>query len=156
MLPRFSGRRGFRLLGRDDQLSEPRVRHAVLGAIGVETLAAGDAGGGLEAAGGGVEAAMDDLAVARGGLEADRIGAFEHDDLVPGQRQRARRGQPDDPGADHDRFDLIHRSASWDWDSGGILAETLPTARVRGAGAGNSLLAGNFRPQALAVPIYAE
>ena len=38
------------LLGRDDQLAEPRVRHAVLGAIGVETLAAGDAGSGLQAA----------------------------------------------------------------------------------------------------------
>ena len=32
------------LLGRDDQLAEPRVRHAALGAIGVEPLAAGDAG----------------------------------------------------------------------------------------------------------------
>ena len=101
----------FGLLGRDDQLAEPRVRHAALGAIGVEALAPGDAGHGLEAAGRVVEAAMDDLAVARGGLEADRIGAFEDDDLVPGQCQRARRRQPDDPGADHHRFDLVHRCA---------------------------------------------
>ena len=72
---------------------------------------------------------MDDLAVARGGLEADRVGAFEDDDLMPGQRQRARRRQPDDPGADHDRFDLIHRwvhrPASQDWEQAGHLGRNL-------------------------------
>ncbi len=116
----------FGLLGRDDQLAEPRVRDAALGAIGVEALAAGDAGRGLEAAFRVIEPAVDDLAVARGGLEADRIGALKDDDLVSGKRQRTRRRQPDDTGADHDRFDLVHRhvhwrvhspaSPVWDWD----------------------------------------
>ena len=72
---------------------------------------------------------MDDLAVARGGLEADRVGAFEDDDLVPGQRQRPRRRQPDDPGADHDRFDLVH-AAPPHRAQGGILAETAAAARA--------------------------
>ena len=54
------------LAGGDDQLAEPGMRHAVLAAIGVEGLAAGDAAGRLHAALRIVEAAMDDLAVARG------------------------------------------------------------------------------------------
>ena len=103
---------------------------------------------------------MDDLAVARGGLEADRVGAFEDDDLVARQRQRARRRQPDDPGADHDRFDLVHR-----WIHRRSLTELKPGAaswpkplRVQGRAVraeGNSLIAGNFPPSRRAGSIRA-
>ena len=145
------------LLGRDDQLAEPRVRHAVLGAIGVEALAAGDAGRRLQAALRVVEPAVDDLAVARGGLEADRVGAFEDDDLVPGQRQRPRRRQPDDPGADHHRFDLVHRwvhrPASQDWEQAGHLGRNLFPRKGARPGRGNSLIAGNSSLAAGAMPI---
>src|SRR5256885_17068633 len=75
------------LAGRDDQLAERGVRHAMLTAIGVEPLASFDAAARLQTPLWVVEPAMDDLAVARGGLETDRIGAFEDDDLMPGQRQ---------------------------------------------------------------------
>src|SRR5207245_2794373 len=88
--------------GRDDQLAERGVRHAVLMTISVEPLAPLDAAARLEAPLRVIEPAMDNLAVARGGLETDRVGAFEDDDLMPGQRQGARRGKPDDPGADND------------------------------------------------------
>ena len=87
--------------------------HAMLAAIGIETLAAGDAARRLQAAGRIIEAAVDDLAVARGGLGADPVGAFEDDDLVPLQREGPRRRQADHPGPDDDRFDLFHRLSQW-------------------------------------------
>src|SRR5437016_912609 len=96
------------LAGGDDQLADRGMRHAMLTAIGVEPLAPLDAAARLEAPFRVIEPAMDDLAVARGGLETDRVGAFEDDDLMPGQGQGARRGEPDDPGADHHRFDFVH------------------------------------------------
>src|SRR4030095_3589503 len=71
------------LAGRDDQLADLGVRHAALTAIGVEPFAPLDAARRLEAPLWIVEAAMDHLAVARGGLETDRVGAFEDDDLMP-------------------------------------------------------------------------
>src|SRR4029077_3327713 len=100
----------FRFAGGDYQLAELRVWHAVLAAIGVEPLAPLDAAPVLEAAGRIIEAAMDHLAVARGGLETDRVGAFEDDDLMARERQCPRDRQADHPGADDDRFDLVHRS----------------------------------------------
>ena len=103
----FEGR-DLALFGGDDQLAELRERHPVLAAIGVEPPAPVDAAGRLEAALWVIDAAVDDLAVARGGLKADRPGAFEHQHLAAGQRQGPRRGEPDDPGADHDAFDLVH------------------------------------------------
>src|SRR6185437_4328346 len=72
------------LLAGDDELAEPLVLDAALGAIGIEHLAAGDAGARLEAAPRVVDAGMDDLAVARGGLEADAVFALEHHDLDAG------------------------------------------------------------------------
>ena len=47
--------------------------------------------------------------------EADRVGAFEDDHLMPGQRQGARRRQPDHPGPDDDRFSLVHRPSAIAW-----------------------------------------
>ena len=52
---------------------------------------------------------MNDLAVARGGLETDRIGAIEDEHLVSGQGQRPSRCKPYHPGADYHAFNLVHR-----------------------------------------------
>ncbi len=52
---------------------------------------------------------MDDLAIARGGPGPDSVGAFEDDNLMPGQRQSPRRRQADHSGPDDDRLDLVHR-----------------------------------------------
>src|SRR5260221_4240218 len=93
------------LLAGDDELAQPFVRHAALGAIGVEHLAAGDAGARLETTPRIIDAGMDDLAVARGGLEADAVFALQHHHLDAGARQRPRHREPDHPGADDDAFD---------------------------------------------------
>src|SRR6185437_10418753 len=71
-----------------------------------------DAGARLEAAPRVVDAGMDDLAVARGGLEADAVFAFEHHDLDAGARQRPRHREPDHPGADDDAFDRFRHDAN--------------------------------------------
>src|ERR1051326_7527218 len=112
----IGARRGLDLLdagdlvvaGRDDQFPEPGMRDAVLSAIGVEPFAAFAAAARLQAPLRIIEPAMDHLAVARRGLEPDRVGAFENDDLLPGARQGARRGATDNPGANDDCFDLAH------------------------------------------------
>src|SRR5438045_537462 len=101
----------FLFAGRDDQLAEPGMRYAVLLAIGVEPLAPFDTAARLQTPFRIVEPAMNDLAVARGSLKSDRVGALEDNDLVHGERQRARRGETDDPGADDDRFDFVHPNA---------------------------------------------
>ena len=98
-------------VGRDDQLAAVDVRHALLGAVGVERLAAGDAEPRHEAAGRIVDAGVDHLAVARGGLGADAFGGFQDDHLAPGQRQRARHRQADDAGAHHDAIDPLQTSS---------------------------------------------
>ena len=94
---RGDGRQALRLVGRrgDDELAAPSERNAAFAAIGVERLAAGDAEARHQAAGGIVDAGVDDFAVARGGLRADRLGRLEHDDLAPGERQRTRDGEAD-------------------------------------------------------------
>ena len=97
-----------RLVGGDDDLAEPRVRDAVVAAIGVEPPAALDAGRRLQTVLRIIDAAVDDLAVARRGLEPDRPGAVEDEHLAAGERQSPRRGKPDHPGADHDAFDFVH------------------------------------------------
>src|ERR1051326_579284 len=83
------------------------MRDAVLSAIGVEPFAAFDAAARLQAPLRIIEPSMDHRAVARRGLEPDRVGAFENDDLLPGERQGARRGETDNPGANDDCFDLV-------------------------------------------------
>ncbi len=111
----FEGR-DLALVGGDDQLAELGMRNPVVAAIAVEPLAPGDAACRLEAAGRVIDPAMDDLAVARGGLEADRPGALEHKHLAAGERQCPRGGEPDHPGTDHDAFDFVHhplRRRSW-------------------------------------------
>src|SRR5437899_13049829 len=60
--------------GGDDQLAERGMRYAVLAAIFIEPPAALDTAPRLQAARRVVEPAVDHLAVARGGLETDRMG----------------------------------------------------------------------------------
>src|SRR5262249_36354098 len=90
------------------QFPQRLVRHAMVTAIVVKPMAALDAGGRFQAALWVIEPAVDDLAVARGSLEPDRVGLFEDDDLFPRQSQRPRRGEADHPGAHHYRFDFVH------------------------------------------------
>ena len=55
----------------DDQLAEAAMLDAMVPAIVIEHVAAGDAEPGPQAAGGVIDAGMDHLAVARGDLAAD-------------------------------------------------------------------------------------
>ena len=82
-----------------------------LSAVVVEPPLALDAEPRLQAAGRVVDAGMDDLAVARAGLAADQLVTFQEDNLAPGLGQRPGRGQPDDAGADDDRFDPLRHPA---------------------------------------------
>src|SRR5271170_2211211 len=128
------------LVGGDDQLAEPGMRHPALMAIGIEPLAAGDTALRLEAARRVIDPAVDHLAVARRGLEPDREGALDDQHLAAGQRQRPCRGKTDQPGADDDAFDLVHplsppsgRECRWELmapASGPAIAEPAAVARA--------------------------
>jgi hypothetical protein len=61
------------LLAGDDELAEPLVRHAALGAIGIKHLAPGAAGSCFEAALRVLDPGVDHLAKARRGLETDTV-----------------------------------------------------------------------------------
>ena len=84
-------RRLLRRAGGDDELAAPRMRHAALGAIGVQAVLAGDAGARFERAGRVVDPGVDHLAVARAGLGADHAGRLEEQHLAARHRQLARR-----------------------------------------------------------------
>src|SRR5215475_2415404 len=84
------------------------MRHAMIAAVIVKSCTALDASDRLQATLRIIESAVNDLAVARRRLESDRVGLFENDDFMPGQREGARDRQSDDPGANDDRFDLVH------------------------------------------------
>ena len=86
--------------GRHQQLAAARVRHAVLGAEGVEQLLAAHAQRRPQAAGRIVDAGVDHLAVARARLRADQLVLLQHHRLMAGQGERARHRQPDDAGPD--------------------------------------------------------
>jgi len=102
--------------GGDNQLADAGVRDAMLAAIGIEALAAGDAAAPLQAANRVIEPAMDDFAVARRGLETDRVGAFEDEHAMAGKRQRPSRRETQDARPDHDAVNLVHH-ISWAKDS---------------------------------------
>ena len=97
-------------IGRDDELAAVRVRHALLGAIGVERLATRDAEPCHEAAGRVIDAGVDHLAVARGCLGADAFRGIQNDHVAAGQREGARHRQPDDAGSHHDAVHPLHTS----------------------------------------------
>src|SRR5437016_4939212 len=88
------------LFGGDDQLADLCVRDPVLTAKGVKAIAPGNTAARLQAAGQIIKSAMYDLAVARGGLEPDRISPVEDKYAVPRQRRRASRGKPDHARSD--------------------------------------------------------
>ena len=79
----------------------------MIAAIGVKALALGDAAACFQAAGLIIKPAMNHLAVARRGLEPDRIGAIKDKYIVPRQRESPRRRKPDHPCTDHHAFDLV-------------------------------------------------
>ena len=97
------------LVGGDDQLAAIAVRHAVLGAVGIEQAPAGDAGARHQAALGIVDAGVDDLGIARAGLGADAFGGLDDDDLTAGKGKGAGDGEADDAGADHNAVDGFER-----------------------------------------------
>src|SRR5262249_2634085 len=101
------------LIAGDDQLTEALVRHAALFAVPVEHAPPGNAAPRLEAVPGIINPGMDDLAVARRGLEADAVLALEHHDFAPGQRQSPCHREPDDTGPHHHAFHRLgHISAA--------------------------------------------
>src|SRR4029077_8300243 len=92
----FFETRNLGFAGGDNQLADPGVRDAMLAAIGIQALAAGDAAAPLQAANRVIEPAMDDFAVARRGLETDCVGAFEDEHAMAGKRQRPSHPETDD------------------------------------------------------------
>ena len=94
---------------RDHQLAEPLVRHAMLGAIGVEQARCAGEEVLLQRAFLVVEAGMDHLAVARGGVLADARLRFEHQHLATCRRQRAPHRKAHHPCADNDAVRCLHR-----------------------------------------------
>jgi len=81
-----------------------------------EALAAGDAAAPLQAANRVIEPAMDDFAVARRGLETDRVGTFEDEHAMAGKRQRPSHRETHDTRPDDDALNLVHH-ISWAEDS---------------------------------------
>src|SRR6185312_12276915 len=100
--------RNLLLGGGDDPFAGAAVAEAAARAVRIERLAAGDAERRLEAAGRIIEAGMDDLAVAARGAGADRFRRLEQHDLASGERQRAGRGEADDPRSYDDALDAVH------------------------------------------------
>src|SRR5438552_18863593 len=84
------------------------MRDPVLAAIGIEPVAPFNATPRLQAADRVIEPAMDDFAVARRGLEPDRVGLLEHEHLYARQRERPSHRETDDAGPDHDAFNFFH------------------------------------------------
>src|SRR5262249_14395552 len=97
--------------GSHDQLANLCMWNPVVAAIGVKSLAPGNTAARLEAAGRIVKTAMNDLAVARGGLEPDRVSALEHKHALPGPRERTSGREPDHSRANHHAFNFVHHFA---------------------------------------------
>ena len=99
---------GLRRRGGDDQLAAIPVRDAVLAAITVERMLAGDAHARHQAPRLVVDAGVDHFAVARRRDGADALGRFQHDHLAPGLREPPRHRKADHASPDHDALDLVH------------------------------------------------
>jgi len=100
-----------RCAGGDDQLAAAAVLDAALGAVAVEQSVAFDAQPRLQRPRGVIEAGVDHFAVAGAGDRAEGVGRFEDHDIAPGQGQRARRGQSDHTGTNHEGVNLVHAQA---------------------------------------------
>jgi len=95
------------LIGRDNQLAEASVRHAVAFTIPVEHLLAPQAQVGLVAVPWIINAGMDDFTVSGTGLAADDVVLLDHQNVLPGQREVARHSQTNHPGTDNQRFNIM-------------------------------------------------
>src|SRR6266850_7296160 len=95
----------------DDELAAAPVGHAMLDAIFVQQGFAFDAGERLERALRVVDAGVDDFGIARAGMRAYGVLAFEDHHLATGEGERARDREADHPGADDDRVKLFHAAA---------------------------------------------
>src|ERR671912_533279 len=102
----------FGLVGGHDQLAAIAMRHAVLGAVGIEQAPAGDAGPRHQAALGIVDAGVDDFGIPRAGLGADAFGGLDDDDLTAGKGKSTGDGQTNDTCADHNAVDGFERGRS--------------------------------------------
>lgn len=80
----------------------------MLAAVGVKALARSDAAAGFQAAGRIVQPAVNDLVVARRGLEPDCVGSFDDEHVQPGQGECSNSRKPDDAGTDNHAFNLVH------------------------------------------------
>ncbi len=117
----------FDVVGGGDQLAAIAMRHPVLGAVGIEQAAAGNAGARHQAALGIIDAGVDDFGIARAGLGADALGRLQHDDLTAGKGKGAGDGKTHHAGADHDAVDRLERGRI----HGRMLVETAVTTPAR-------------------------
>ncbi len=101
--------RRFSVVVRHDQLAAAPVMHAVRRAVVVQQRLAAHAQQCAQRAGRVVDAGVDDLAVACAGHGAEGVFGLEHDHLAAGLRERARAGQADHAGTDHDTIDPLRR-----------------------------------------------
>src|SRR5262249_22638676 len=104
---------------RDDQLAALRVRHLVALAELVEQMTSFDAEPRLQRAGGIVDAGVDDAAVVGAGVLSPPRMALEDADRNAARRDRTRRGQAGDAGADDGNVDAGHFSCT-----GAIMVDT--------------------------------
>ena len=87
------------------------MRHAMLGTVFVEQVAASDTEPRLQAAVRIMQTGMNHLAVARGCFGPDLTLLLQQENVVAVTRQSARHRQADHPGTDHDAFDgIAHRA----------------------------------------------
>ena len=100
------------VLGGDDELAAAPVRDAVLFAIAIERELARNAQLRLQRPRRVIDAGMDDLAVARARMRANRVLRFQHHDLAALERQAAGNCQPDHAGADYDAINAFHGRGS--------------------------------------------
>ena len=89
------------------QLADAAMGDAALCAVRVERPSPLHAQRSLERARRVVQAGVDDLAVARAGLLAERLMTLDDDRLDAAAGQFARAGQPDDAGTDHYTIDTV-------------------------------------------------
>ena len=95
-------------VGGDDDLAASAMGQVAFLAIAVQQVAAGDAGGRLQAARRIIDTGVDDLAVARTGLGANRAVPLRDDHGLPGHGEGAGHGQPDDSCSNDKGIDIAH------------------------------------------------
>src|SRR6185312_13149486 len=94
--------------GRNNQLAAIAMRDAVIGAVTVERLLAGNAHPRHLASSLVIDSGVDHFAVSRRGHGADAFGGFQYDHFAPGHGQPPGYRETHDPRADDDAFDPVH------------------------------------------------